>query len=223
MVEDLDSLADEAKETNWKVVVGDAQKAKAWTRLTTKASGSASSPPYLNNFDYADATRLEMYFLGEADSWKSLCEVARTDMIVATTQQTSMARAEAAWVDLDSNGAVKKRLVDIAKLLTVERRSRGRGKEYDRVVPTYFAGLDVVIQQMAKNLEAGARSAWLVGDSAPYGVYVDTPDLLSALATGHGFEVEADVTIRKRGLRWVGAGARHSLPLAERLIVWKRA
>lgn len=34
-----------------------------------------TSPPYLNNYDYADRTRLEMYFFGWAHSWRDITEV----------------------------------------------------------------------------------------------------------------------------------------------------
>jgi hypothetical protein len=223
MADDLTHIAGDIGSVKSKIVVGDSQKKQSWERLSGLASGSASSPPYLNNFDYADATRLEMYFLKEADSWASLSSVARSDMVIATTQQSSKLTEEAAWGSLEGNAVVTQRLRNIAKLLSAERHARTRGKEYDRVLPAYFAGLDRVIERLAENLSAGSVSAWLVGDSAPYGVYVDTPDLLTELAVSHGFEPEADVTLRKRGMRWAGVGTRHSVPLAERLILWRKS
>ena len=55
------------------VRLGDSRSAKPWRELLDgdKADACITSPPYLNNFDYADATRLEVYFLGRASSWYS--------------------------------------------------------------------------------------------------------------------------------------------------------
>jgi hypothetical protein len=66
------------------------------------------------------------------------------------------------------------------------------------------------------------RLAWVVGDSAPYGVYIDTPALIAKLAAELGFKRGEDITVRSRGLRWRQNGSRHQVPLTERLITFKR-
>jgi len=48
-----------------------------------------TSPPYLNNFDYADRTRLELYFWGEAKNWGDISENIRTKLITSATTQIS--------------------------------------------------------------------------------------------------------------------------------------
>src|SRR5207253_1288413 len=55
---------------------GDARMSVAWAAALDGrvAQGVVSSPPYLNNFDYADATRLELYFWGVARSWRDMTE-----------------------------------------------------------------------------------------------------------------------------------------------------
>src|SRR6185312_10300595 len=57
-----------------RVVRGDARSAATWKRAAsgTRFDACVSSPPYLNNFDYADATRLELYFLGMASTWAEM-------------------------------------------------------------------------------------------------------------------------------------------------------
>ena len=49
---------------------------------------AVTSPPYLNNYDYADRTRLELYFLGWAKSWRDITEQIRKQLITASTTQT---------------------------------------------------------------------------------------------------------------------------------------
>ena len=46
-----------------------------------------TSPPYLNNYDYADRTRLETYFWGLYDSWGDITRQVRDRLIIAATTQ----------------------------------------------------------------------------------------------------------------------------------------
>src|SRR5207244_6664506 len=45
-----------------------------------------TSPPYPNNYDYADATRLEMCFLQEIKGWGDLQSAVRRHLIRSCTQ-----------------------------------------------------------------------------------------------------------------------------------------
>jgi hypothetical protein len=85
-----------------RVVRGDARTAAVWKRAAAPGGfdGCVTSPPYLNNFDYADATRLELYFLGTVTSWKAMCSQVRAGMVVATTQQSARAGARRALATL---------------------------------------------------------------------------------------------------------------------------
>ena len=56
-----------------------------------------TSPPYPNNYDYADATRLEMSFMREIDGWGDLQETVRKYLIRSCSQHVP----ESA-IDLDS-------------------------------------------------------------------------------------------------------------------------
>lgn len=212
--------------TDHRVVVGDSRLRAAWRRALGEEHPVAciSSPPYLNNFDYADATRLELYFWGEVSTWSEMCTQVRAGMLVATTQQSSLHAAGAAWRQLDRYKETKSSLEPLAdklQVLRLERKGR-RGKEYDRVLPEYFAGIARVLDQLAHHLAAKANVAWVVGDSAPYGIYIDTPRLLTDLALQLGFQFVDDVVIRSRGERWRTNGSRHQIPLAERLVVLRR-
>src|SRR5262249_55456185 len=45
-----------------------------------------TSPPYANNYDYADATRLEMCFMQEIDGWSDLQSAVRHRLIRSCSQ-----------------------------------------------------------------------------------------------------------------------------------------
>ncbi len=222
MAEDLRSL-DAPQGTA--VIHGDSSRAATWKSLADngiKGGLCITSPPYLNNFDYADATRLETYFWGRNRTWKSLCDDVRADMLVATTQQTSTRAAELAMAHLASEfGDIADDVLPLQAALADQRHARSRGKEYDRVLPVYMLGIACVLRNLLANLHSGAWSAWVVGDSAPYGVYVDTPQLILRAAQSLGYETVSTTVLRERGNRWSSNAQRHSVALNER-VVWMR-
>ena len=219
-----DDLVDAPAPNNSGVVAGDSRESLPWVRSLggQTAHGCISSPPYLNNFDYADATRLELYFWGVARSWKQMCHSVRSGMLVATTQQTREGLARAAAERLECYPNLDRNLRPLIGRLETERVRRGRGKEYDRVLGPYFVGLASVLSNLFEALAPKARCAWIVGDSAPYGIYLDTPALIASLAGDLGFDVLADVELRARGQRWRTNGTRHCVGLTERLITFNR-
>ncbi|WP_245854649.1 hypothetical protein [Micromonospora wenchangensis] len=205
------------------VVAGDSTLRSSWQSIApASAAGCVSSPPYLNNFDYADATRLELYFWGEVKTWAEMCSTVRAGMVTATTQQSSVVAARSAEDFLAKHKKVADEIKALVANLRDQRLLRPRGKEYDRVVPEYFASMSQVLANLSSALGANSSAVWLVGDSAPYGVYIDTPGIIGRLAREHGFSLEQDVKLRKRGQRWSGNSARHNVELSERLIVLRR-
>lgn len=151
-----------------------------------------------------------------------MCDGVRAGMIVATTQQSARVGADRASASLKKRPRVGPELDSLTRRLRSERERRERGKEYDQVLPAYFADLVRVLSHLHRHTSPGAICAWVIGDSAPYGVYVDTPRLVGEVAGEVGFELIDDVKVRSRGLRWRTNGARHQVPLTERLITFRR-
>ncbi len=221
MAEDLRSV-DWERSPYWSVLCGDARDADVWQLDGRLGQACVASPPYLNNFDYADATRLELYFWGDVTSWAQLVSVVRNDMLTATTQQSTVPARERARTRLQAMGAVGAKILELTEILYTRRRARPRGKQYDQVVPAYFVGMADILTNLAMALDPGSTCVWLIGDSAPYGVYIDTPTLIGELAENTGFSVEDDVTLRLRGNRWQSTTDRHAVELTERLLVFRR-
>lgn len=216
-----DDLSSEPHKPNTRIKLGDARRSDAWTGIVESETGTAccTSPPYLNNFDYADATRLELFFWGDAATWSDMCDLVRRDMVIATTQQTRAATAEAARLEIAGWGDTGQMILALTERLTAERKRRPRGKEYDAVLPLYMRDMNSVLGALRPVLKRGAPVAWVIGDSAPYGIYVDTPDLIRRVAERSQFEFHSDTLLRRRGLRWRTNGARHQVALAERLLL----
>lgn len=221
MAADIRSAQEEREtRTLGRVAQGDARQASAFCSLLSaggKADLCITSPPYLNNYDYADATRLELFFLGRADSWASMCRYARDGMVVASTQQTRRERAELARQHLaeTSIGGDVKDLVDRIDKASSDRK---RPKEYDRLVLEYFSDMKHTLKNVRDHLVDGGPLLMAVADSALYGVHVHTPRLLERLAVDVGFRAKSITMHRSRGHRWKGNPQRESSELGEYLL-----
>lgn len=211
------ALQERPHRTPGRVVGGDARCLASFGALlpgSERADACITSPPYLNNYDYADATRLELFFLERADSWASMCRYARDGMVVASTQQTGQERAEAARQRLlgTSISSQIKELVDEIRQAADERE---RPKEYDRLILEYFSDMLQVLINVRAHLVEGATVMMAIADSALYGVHVHTPQLISELATDAGFSCDALVMHRSRGHRWKNHPQRGPADLGE--------
>ena len=209
------------------VIVGDSRDPNVWAQFSAPVAACIASPPYLNNFDYADATRLELYFWGEISTWRDMCCEVRSGMLTATTQQSSVGEMTAAIAELKGrtsgpSGPVEEILALVESITEAKRQRERRSKEYDQVAPAYFLAMRDILRNLNDHLAPGGTALWLVGDSAPYGVYIDTPRLIGDLAAQIGFDFAEDVSLRVRGNRWGQNSERHNVPLAERLIVLKK-
>ena len=201
----------------------DARSPDAWRRFTPDGvDACVTSPPYLNGVSYAEAPRLEALFLRRADSWASLNALASNWLVASSPQQATQGRAAAAKERLAALPLTRGVVDLLDRRLAAERARRPRGKAYDALLWCYFADMAEVFSNLIRALSPGARAAMVIGDSAPYGVRVDTPALLGGLAEELGGRVHSDVYVRARGGKWPGVGARHNRRLEERLIVVAR-
>jgi hypothetical protein len=71
MIDDLKSIPLERRKTPSHIILGDARDSHLPSEFFDL---SFTSPPYLNNYDYADRTRLETYFNGYASTWNDITE-----------------------------------------------------------------------------------------------------------------------------------------------------
>ena len=201
----------------------DSRNAAAWRDIPAGSiDGCLTSPPYLNQLSYAEASRLELAFLGLARDWTSMSKLMNPLLLAACTQQVTVPQGTRSQSAMARYPTTARMLWNIAERLFAAQDVRRRGKRYDVVLWAYWADIAAVLAHLLPALAPGARAAWVIGDSAPYGVHVDAPALLSLLAAEMGFEVLDDRLARHRGGRWPGVGDRHSRRLEERMIVLRR-
>ena len=173
-----------------------------------------TSPPYANNYDYADATRLELTVLGEVERWKDLHEAVRQHLLPSCTQHVTKRRDETFEMLEDSLlDPIKPQITEVCQeLANVSDERKGR-KAYHTLVAAYFSNMTRVWQQLRRVTADGGRACFVVGDSAPYGVYVPVDEWLGEIAVASGFKSYSFEKTRDRNVKW--KNRKHRVPLHE--------
>lgn len=182
--------------------------------LTDSVDLVVTSPPYPNNFDYADATRLELTFWGEVEKWGDLQDRIRKHLMRSCTQHVPEKavdfEATVLHPDLDP---IRAKLMPIVNELAEVRKTKGGKKTYHLMVLCYFLDLAQVWSELRRVCASPSKICFVIGDSAPYGVYVPVMELLSDLALAAGFSSASFEKIRDRNIKW--KNRKHRVPLCE--------
>lgn len=173
-----------------------------------------TSPPYANNYDYADATRLEMTFWGDIGSWGDLQTNVRQHLVRACTQHVSGMGNEAAKILAAPRlRPIQAELAEVYARLESERLNHGGKKNYHWMIAAYFHDLAQVFHTLRKATSENCRMCFVIGDSAPYGVYVPVDRWLGELAVEAGFSKYQFEKLRDRNIKW--KNRKHTIPLQE--------
>lgn len=173
-----------------------------------------TSPPYPNNYDYADATRLEMCFFQEIKGWSDLQWKVRKHLVRSCTQHVP----EGA-VNLHSTltgpalDPIRSEITSVCEQLARIRLSKGGKKTYHLMVACYFHDLARVWTALRRVCDSPSKVCFVIGDSAPYGVYVPVIDWLGRLAVAAGFKSFRFERTRDRNVKW--KNRKHRVPLCE--------
>jgi len=162
-----------------------------------------TSPPYLNNFDFAEMTRQYLYFWGEASSWSDISDLVRASQIVNTTTALKGHRdIQNTYRDSLPLG-IQTELEPIVSELNSQKRLRAGKKDYDLLVFPYFSQMQSVLVECFRVLRVGGHFHMMVSDAALYGTHIPAPQVLSRIMSEIGFyNVECN-KVRERGNRWV--------------------
>jgi hypothetical protein len=223
MSEDLKwaSASAATRDSRHEIILGDSRHTGVQSNI---ASHLFTSPPYLNNFDYADRTRLEMYFMGEARSWGEISEKVRVKLMTSATTQIN--RADSRYElcsDLKRTSPREAEFLEEAiDKLSKLRLSRGGKKSYDMMVSGYFNDIFKVLSESVRILKVGGFASFVLGDSAPYGVHIPTDELIGKIGSNLGFSKFTIEELRTRGGKWSKNPQRHSVPLRESIVHFRK-
>lgn len=167
------------------------------------ASLCVTSPPYLNNFDYAEMSRMELYFWGYARSWSEITQRVRSQMMVNTTTAPSEFKRQHFQFASKLPEAERKFLAPIVEQLRTRRDQKAGKKDYFALVYPYFAQLLEVLHGCHLALKPGSPIHIVIGDSYLYGVHIPAGDICRRLMEVAGFDSLEQVLLRTRGDRWI--------------------
>ncbi len=173
-----------------------------------------TSPPYPNNYDYADATRLELMFFGEIKGWGDLQAYIRRHLLRSCTQHVPDRAVDLASVLTKPElGPIRNELQTVCRELGKVRLTRGGKKTYHNMIGCYFLDLAQVWIALRRVCSSPSKVCFVLGDSAPYGVYVPAIEWLGKLATTAGFKSFIFQKTRDRNIKW--KNRKHRVPLSE--------
>lgn len=211
-IEDIRAFRAQGAKALSQLIQGDARKIDECTER--KFDLLLTSPPYPNNYDYADATRLEMTFWGEVESWGGLHEAVRQFLVRSSSQHTAKERLQLSQL-LESPhvASIRDELATVCRELERVRETKGGKKTYHTMVAAYFEDMALVLSSARRVMSDGGRMCFVIGDSAPYGVYVPADKWFSSLADAFGFKGTQFEKIRDRNTKW--KNRKHTVPLNE--------
>ena len=173
-----------------------------------------TSPPYANNYDYADATRLEMMFWGFIAGWGDLQGEVRSRLIRACTQHVGRLAPEVAGIlSAPRLACISAELAQVYQQLAAERPLHGGKKNYHFMIAAYFQDLADVLHSLRRVTRPGVLMCFVIGDSAPYGIYVPVDRWLGEIALAAGFTSYHFEKLRDRNVKW--KNRKHTVPLHE--------
>ncbi|HLO13640.1 MAG TPA: DNA methyltransferase [Anaerolineales bacterium] len=185
--------------------------------LGKKVDAVITSPPYANNYDYADALRFEMTFWGEVNGWGDIHDKVRKHLIVSSSQHSSKEKLSAdELLSSPILEPIRPELTSIVNRLAITRESHGGKKHYHTMVAAYCRDIALVLRELRTVCRSGAQMCWVIGDSAPYGVYCPIDNWIGELALAEGFVSYQFEKLRDRNTKW--KNRKHRVPLKEGLL-----
>ncbi len=173
-----------------------------------------TSPPYPNNYDYADATRLEMTFWHEIDSWGDLHGAVRKHLVRSCSQHTSKDKLELDKILKEPIlDPIREEITEVCQELSNIRLEKGGRKTYHTMIAAYFVDMGKTWKILRKVCKEEAKICFVIGDSAPYGVYTPVEKWFEILALSAGFRNCTFEKIRDRNIKW--KNRKHRVPLKE--------
>ena len=205
----------ECSSVSARVIQGDSRSRNVLSRAVPNGADFViTSPPYPNEHDYTRNTRLELVVLGFVQDIADL-RLLKKGMLRCNTKglykSDSDSRYSAAYSSVEQ----------IARNL--DRRAKGHtdrfSQLYGRMVREYFGGIVCHLKSVMNVLRPGGRCAYVVRDQKSLlGLYIDTPNIISDIATSpaQGFQLEDVIEWRK------ARGSTGVRTLKEKIIVLRK-
>ncbi|HEX8598648.1 MAG TPA: DNA methyltransferase [Chloroflexia bacterium] len=153
------------------------------------------SPPYLNNFDYSEIYKLELWllhFVQSHDAWRNLrLGTLRSHHSLAFPQTTHLA-------DDPRTRAIAEQLTAMGESRCIRDDERWRLKQE---IAGYFDDMYLALKEQWRVLKPGGVLTYVVANSRHYYLPIATDVVIAEIARCLGFELLDLVVLRKRNGR----------------------
>ncbi len=212
---DLRWMQARAERSHAEIIAGDARTFAE--SMPQRVDAVITSPPYANNYDYADALRFEMTFWGDVTGWGDIHDTVRKYLIVSSSQHSSREKLKTSdLLESDAVEPIRDELGVVMEQLAKVRENHGGKKHYHTMIGAYCRDISLVLRQLRIACKPGSRMCWVIGDSAPYGVYCPIEKWIAELAMAAGFIRHHFDKLRDRNIKW--KNRKHRVPLKEGLL-----
>ena len=161
-----------------------------------------TSPPYLNNFDYAEMTRMYLYFWDIANTWAEITDKVRSKLVVNTTSALKGHRNNQDIYRSELPNNFQKELDKVVTNLQEKRILKPGRKDYYLIIYPYFAQMNRILSECFRVMKPNGIISIMIADSALYGEYIDTHRILVDLMANIGFSNISIEQVRVRGKQW---------------------
>lgn len=183
-----------------------------------------TSPPYLNNLDYGEVSKVHTHFFELTKDWHDITEKVRHNLVTGATTHyrdcdfdlDAFRKSEFSYSNKQLMHELEKRYEEL-KHYSVERSGK---KSFHILMMHYFEDMYYVLKEMRRVLAKDSPAYLILGNSAPYGVYIPTTHFLGEIAESVGFGDYEIWKIRSRGQKW-RIRTRHNVELSENILVLK--
>ncbi|MBN8706416.1 MAG: methyltransferase [Bacteroidetes bacterium] len=184
-----------------------------------------TSPPYLNNLDYGEVSKVHTHFFEITDNWNDITQKVRHKLVTGATTHYSDSeflidefRKSEFYL---SNKIIAEELIATSITIKSAAEQKSGKKSFDILTLLYFQDMFDVLNEIRRVVRSRNNAYLILGDSAPYGIYVPTTEILGRISQNIGFSSFNIHKIRTRGTKWKTLKHRHSLELSENVLVLK--
>jgi len=207
-----------------KIYKQDSRKANRFIK-NNRCNTCITSPPYLNNLDYGEVSKVHTHFFDITSSWNDITNKIRKKLVTgATTHYNKSDFNKKKFLESDfaiDNMEIVTGLIETSVNIKNKAIDKGGKKSFDLLLLFYFRDMYLVLKEIRRVLMQAGKAYLILGDSAPYGVYVPTTKILGEIAMNIGFESFEIHKIRTRGTKWKTLKHRHSIELNENVLILK--
>jgi len=155
-----------------------------------------------------------MTFAGEIGGWGDLQQRVRKYLIRSCSQHVAPICGQTDRIIQDPIlGPIRHELTQVCVKLAAERENHGGKKTYHTMIAAYFSDMARVWASLRRVAAPASLACFVIGDSAPYGIYVPVERWLGELALAAGFTGYHFEKTRDRNIKW--KNRKHRVPLKE--------